>query len=219
VVNTGLAAVLFDMDGTLIDTEKVWEIAIRELAAEYGGTISAQARRDMLGTSSERTMELLHADLGQPWRDPVAGAAWIGARVEELFAEGVDWRPGARELLAAVRAAGVPTALVTNTGRSLVEIALRTLGAENFDVVVCGDEVEHSKPHPAHYLAAATALGVDPARCVAIEDSPTGLASATAAGCAVLAIPHETPLGDVAGLVLDSLLDADVETLRSLVAA
>ena len=219
MTDSGLAAVLFDMDGTLIDTEKVWEVAIRELARRYGGTLSDRARAAMLGTSSEETMRLLLADLNQPWRDPDEGAEWINRRVEELFAEGVEWRPGARELLHAVRVAGLPTALVTNTGRSLVDIALRTLGPENFDVVVCGDEVDHAKPHPGHYLAAARALGVDPTRCVAIEDSPTGVASATAAGCAVLAIPHETPLGEVSGLVLASLHDADVATLRNLVGA
>jgi HAD superfamily hydrolase (TIGR01509 family) len=219
VAESGLAAVLFDMDGTLIDTEKVWEVAIRELAASYGGRLSAEARRAMLGASSEHTMQLLLADLDQPWRDPAEGAAWIANRVKELFRAGVDWRPGARELLEAVRAAGLPTALVTNTGRSLVDVALGTLGAHNFDVIVCGDEVEHAKPHPGHYLAAAHALGVDPTRCVAIEDSPTGVASATAAGCAVLAIPHETPLGEVSGLVLASLIEADVATLEGLVTA
>jgi HAD superfamily hydrolase (TIGR01509 family) len=214
-----LAAVLFDMDGTLIDTEKVWEVAIRELAISYGATLSTSARVAMLGTSSEETMRLLLTDIDQLWRDPEEGATWVGNRVMELFAEGVEWRPGARELLTAVRAAGLPTALVTNTGRSLVDIALRTLGSHNFDVVVCGDEVDHAKPHPGHYLAAARALGVDPKRCVAIEDSPTGVASATAAGCAVLAIPHETPLGEVSGLVLASLDEASVATLRSLVGA
>jgi HAD superfamily hydrolase (TIGR01509 family) len=214
-----LAAVLFDMDGTLIDTEKVWEVAIRELAINYGGTLSAPARRAMLGTSSEQTMQLLLADLDQPWRDPAEGAEWIARRVMELFEEGVEWRPGARKLLEAVRAAGLPTALVTNTDRSLVDIALRTLGPHNFDVLVCGDEVDHAKPHPGHYLAAAHALGVDPTLCVAIEDSPTGVASATAAGCKVLAIPHETPLGEVSGLVLASLREADLATLRGLVGA
>jgi HAD superfamily hydrolase (TIGR01509 family) len=216
-----LAAVLFDMDGTLIDTEKVWDVALRELAGRYGGTLSDQARAAMLGASTELTMRLLSEDLGRPDLDPVESGEWLNSRVLDIFADGVPWRPGAKELIAAVRAASVPTALVTNTRRALVDVALRTLGVANFDALVCSDEVSFTKPHPEHYLAAATALGVDPARCVAIEDSPAGIASALAAGCVVLAIPNEVPLteADLGGAtVRASLLDVDLPLLRRLVA-
>jgi HAD superfamily hydrolase (TIGR01509 family) len=213
---TELAAVLFDMDGTLVDSEKVWDVALRELAVHYGGVLSDSARRAMVGTSSWETMQILHEDLRQPWRDAAAGADWVDARTMELFAAGLEWRPGAQELLHAVRAAGLKTALVTNTNRSLVEIALDTLGSKNFDVVVCGDEVSRSKPDPTPYLTAAAALGVDPAECVAIEDSPAGVASARAAGCAVVAVPHEVELGEH-GEVVGSLLDVDLDLLRGLV--
>jgi HAD superfamily hydrolase (TIGR01509 family) len=216
-----LQAVLFDMDGTLIDSEKVWEVALNDLAESYGGVLTHQARIAMVGASSERTMEILLADLDQQWRDPVEGADWLDARVLGLFAAGLDWRPGAQELLARVRAAGLKTALVTNTRRALVEVALGTLGAHNFDLLVCGDEVPRTKPDPAPYLAAASGLGVDPAACVAIEDSPAGIASALAAGCAIVAVPNEVALDDVAGLedglVLASLVDVDVATLAGLV--
>jgi HAD superfamily hydrolase (TIGR01509 family) len=214
-----LAAVLFDMDGTLIDSEKIWEVALNDLAERYGGVLSHEARVSMVGASSETTMTIMLADLDQPWRDPVEGADWLDVRAEELFAAGLEWKPGAPQLLAAVRAAGIPMGLVTNTRRALVEVALRTIGADNFDVVVCGDDVAHPKPNPQPYLAAAAGLGVSPARCVAVEDSPAGLASAIAAGCVVVAVPSEIPLGEVRATVLTSLVEADVAMLRRLAAA
>lgn len=215
-----LAAVLFDMDGTLIDSERLWGIALGELAREYGGQLSEATRLAMIGTSEAETMRLLHEDVGQPWRDPVAGHSWIATRVAGLFAEQLTWQPGARELLAEVRAAGVPTALVTSTGRSLVDVALKTIGPSNFDIVVTADDVTHRKPDPMPYELAAKALGVDPADCVAIEDSPSGVASALAAGCAVLAVPQEVALtatGDRLHL-RDGLAGVDLAALRALVA-
>jgi HAD superfamily hydrolase (TIGR01509 family) len=212
-----LAAVLFDMDGTLVDSEKVWDVGLAELAAHYGGALSPAARRSMVGTSMRESMTILHDDLAQPWRDTVASTAWLEARVMELFARGLVWRPGARELLAAVRAAAIPTALVTATRRPLVEVALRTIGPENFDVVVCGDEVTRTKPHPEPYLAAADLLGAPITRCVAIEDSPTGVASARAAGARVLAVPSEVDLSEVESVTLvTSLTGVDLGFLEGL---
>ncbi|WP_091091719.1 HAD family hydrolase [Micromonospora nigra] len=208
---------LFDMDGTLVDSEKLWDVALQELAAVYGGVLSAAARRAIIGTSMADAMRILHDDLGQPHRDPQASAAWIDARILELFRTGLRWRPGALALLRAVRTAGIPTALVTSSGRPLVEVALDTLGRDSFDVVVCGDEVDAAKPHPEPYLTAARLLGVPIGRCVAIEDSPTGVASALASGAAVLAVPAEVPLGPLDGVhQLDSLTSADLELLAAL---
>ncbi|MEV1146815.1 HAD family phosphatase [Micromonospora sp. NPDC049799] len=208
---------LFDMDGTLVDSEKLWDVALRELADAYGGSLSDAARKAMIGTSMAASMRILHEDLGQPERDPEVSAAWIDARILELFRTGLRWRPGASPLLRAVRAAGIPTALVTSSGRALVEVALDTLGRDNFDVVVCGDEVDAAKPHPEPYLTAARMLGVPIARCVAIEDSPTGVASALAAGAAVLAVPAEVPLSPADGVhQLESLTAADLELLAAL---
>jgi HAD superfamily hydrolase (TIGR01509 family) len=211
-------AVLFDMDGTLVDSEKVWDIGLRELSRRYGGELSTAARNRMVGTSMAGSMAILHDDLGQPWRDPEASLAWLETRVRELFGDGLIWRPGARELLTQVRAAGLPTALVTATRRHLVDVALATLGADNFDAVVCGDEVELTKPHPEPYRTAAALLGAAPARCVAIEDSPTGVASARAAGCVVVAVPCEVVLAAEPGItVIDSLEHLDLAALRALV--
>ena len=217
MAHSRLAAVLFDMDGTLVDSEKVWDVALRELAAHYGGVLSPIGRAAMVGTATEETMEILHADLRQPWRDPVYGSDWLDSRVMELFADGLQWRPGARELLDAVRTAGLPTALVTNTRRKLADIALKTIGEHNFDIVVCGDEVPWTKPHPAPYAQAVTALGATPSECVAIEDSPAGIRSALDAGCVVVGVPSEVPLDGRATVTVPSLVDLDVALLRQLI--
>jgi HAD superfamily hydrolase (TIGR01509 family) len=206
------------MDGTLVDSEKLWEIALHELAAHYGGRLSVPARMAMIGSSMANSMVIMHADLGQEWRDAAYGAAWLERRMAELFVAGLPWRPGAVGLLKLVRAAGIPTALVTSTARQLVEIALETLGRDSFDAVVCGDEVTATKPDPEPYLTAARLLGVPIERCVAIEDSPAGVASAVAAGAAVLAVPSEVPLDEVDGVhLLESLTGADLELLARLV--
>lgn len=206
------------MDGTLVDSEKVWSVGLDELSAFYGGALSDTARRVMVGTSMAESMRILHEDLGRPGLDLEVSITWLEKRVSELFAAGLIWRPGAAELLRAVRAAGIPTALVTATRRHLVEVALTTIGAHMFDAVVAGDDLEETKPHPAPYLTAARLLDADVKRCVAVEDSPNGIASARAAGCVVLGVPCEVGLGHLDGVTLvDSLVDVDVAYLRRLV--
>ena len=217
-----LAAVLFDMDGTLIDTEKLWDVALRDLAEQLGGVLTPEARARIIGTSAAETMEIFRVALNRPDLDADEGNAFLTARMIELYAAGAPWRPGAPELIDTVRAAGLRTALVTNTNRELVDVVLGSLGLERFDVVICGDEVANPKPHPEPYRTAAARLGADPAACVAIEDSPTGLASARGAGCAVIAIPNDLPLSpdDLVGVtVRTSLLEVDLPLLRRLVSA
>lgn len=205
------------MDGTLVDSEKVWDIGLYELATHFGGELSLHARQALVGSSMERSIQILYADIGQPWRDPGEGTEWLIARMKELFAMGLEWRPGAKRLLAEVRAAGIPAALVTSTNRSIVDVALRMFDRDSFDVVVCGDEVPFVKPDPTPYLTAADLLGAPIGRCVAIEDSPVGIASARAAGAVVVAVPSHVPLVDVAGVVLlDSLEEVDLARLESL---
>ena len=208
------------MDGTLVDSEKVWDIALNELAERAGGKLSLEARQAMIGSNMGRTMRLLRADLNQPDRPEAPDVAWLTDRVFELFANGLVWRPGALQLLLAVRAAGIPTALVTSTGRKLVDVALDTLGRENFDVVVCGDEVRMPKPDPEPYRMAAELLGVAIEDCVAIEDSPTGVASAVASGAAVLAVPAELAMPETDGVrLLATLEGVDPAYLADLLAA
>ncbi|MFL6129334.1 MAG: HAD family hydrolase [Mycobacteriales bacterium] len=189
-----LAAVLFDLDGTLVDSEPVWDAALRQLARLLGGELSEGARRATVGTNVPVSVEIVRLDVGRPDADPVQLGERLVADVRERLAAGVRWRPGARELVDAVRAAGIPAALVTNTERALVRISFGSLVEELFDASVCGDEVRRSKPDPEPYQSAAALLGVDPALAVAVEDSPTGTASAEAAGCAVLVVPAEVPV-------------------------
>ncbi|WP_268891614.1 HAD family hydrolase [Lentzea tibetensis] len=191
------AAVLWDMDGTLLDSEKLWDIPLYEYAEKLGGELSLKTRQAMVGTNVPTTLSLLFGEVGvTPTQDDLSdAAAWILRRTEEVFRSGLVFRPGAQEALRSVRASGVPMALVTSTDRALTEICLDTIGRELFDVTVCGDEVSGlNKPLPEPYLRAARLLGADAERCVAIEDSPTGVASAVAAGCTVLVIPCDVPV-------------------------
>lgn len=213
-------AVFWDMDGTLIDSEKLWTISLYELADHLGGTLSDEARASLIGSNMEATLRVVFAEVGREptAADMVEAADWITRRTAELFRTDLPWRPGAQQALRAVKAAGVPTALVTSTERDLTEVALDTIGREFFDVTVCGDEVDgQNKPLPRPYLKAAELLGVKAENCVAIEDSPTGAASAVAAGCTVLVVPSEVPVPAGERRVFrDSLLGLDAPLLAEL---
>ncbi|GAA2787854.1 hypothetical protein GCM10019017_36540 [Streptomyces showdoensis] len=225
-----LHAVLFDMDGTLVDTEGLWWEAVEQVA---GRPLTEADRPDVLGRPVEHTAAWLATEAGPDGapgdRDGVlaARAATADALAAELhreFAErvraGVVPRPGALALLAALARDGVPTALVTASPRAVADTvldALGALGAPGFAVSVTADDTERTKPEPDPYLAACRALGVDPARCVAVEDTPTGVASAEAAGCAVLAVPSVTPIGAAPGrTVLDGLTGVTPDRLRAM---
>jgi HAD superfamily hydrolase (TIGR01509 family) len=164
-----------------------------------------------------RSVAILHADLGVE-ADPESSACFLTDRMAELLATDLIWRPGAAEFLAAVHASGLPTALVTSTHRRLTDIALATIGPENFTVTVCGDEVPRPKPYPDPYLKATRLLGVPPARSVVIEDSPLGVAAAEAAGCVVVAVPSEVPIEPAPTRTVWSSLEgrsvADLERLE-----
>ncbi|MDN5918394.1 MAG: HAD family phosphatase [Pseudonocardia sp.] len=208
------------MDGTLIDSEKVWDSSLNDLMGRLGGgPLGTEARRESIGGSLWSSVRICFREAG---RDPstvseaelTAAGEWLFIRTGELFGQGLPWRPGARELLEELRAAGVPAALVTNTIRSLAELALDTLGRENFAVTVCGDEVEHPKPAPDPYRRAAELLGFEPARCLAVEDSPTGAVSAEGAGCVVLVVPCEIPVpGGARRVQRESLTGVTVDDL------
>ena len=211
------------MDGTLLDSEKVWDVPLRELARALGGELSAAARADMIGSSLLRSVAIVHADVGVTDRtaaDTAADGQFLLDRTAELFETDLVWRPGAAEIVHAVAAAGISAALVTATHRRLVDIALRTLGPSFFAVTVCGDEVSEPKPSAVPYLRAAELVGWPPHDCVAIEDSVIGVTSAEAAGCVVLAVPSEVPIeATPTRSVRSSLVGLTVADLEALVAA
>jgi HAD superfamily hydrolase (TIGR01509 family) len=221
-----LAAVLFDMDGTLVETEHYWGEALQALARRLGGELSDAGREATVGTSMRTSMRVLDTDLGirrteEQW---AADSRWVEDTTAELMRAGIAWRPGAADLVLAVREAGLATALVTTTPRRLADIVLRSvradLGVDPFDVTVCGDEARALKPDPAPYRQAMGALGADPAACVVIEDSQAGVAAGLAAGVTVLGVPSLQPLAAAPGLtVVESLAGLGVAELRRLHAA
>lgn len=215
---SGPAAVLWDMDGTLVDSEKVWTVSLADAARALGGSLSTGAREAIIGSNLPRTLEIMFADLGLALDAARLAEArrLILDRTGELFADGLEWRPGAQDALRAVTQAGWPTALVTNTGRMLTELALDGIGREHFTVTVCGDEVAHGKPAPDPYLRAAELLGVAADDCLAVEDSPLGALAAQCAGAAVLVVPCEVPVPDGPGRVhRASLVGLDAAEVRS----
>lgn len=205
------------MDGTLVDSEVIWDIGIEELAVTLGGTLDPDVRARMVGTNEGASVILLLESLGLPLENAPEHQQWLRTRMRELFAQGVAWKPGARELLLESRAAGLPTALVTSTPRELSDIIINQLGPDNFHLTICGDEVEEKKPHPEPYLTAAAKLGVDITRSVVFEDSLSGVGSALAAGAVTLAVPSEVPLPDDLEVTrLSTLEGVDLAYLRTL---
>jgi HAD superfamily hydrolase (TIGR01509 family) len=203
-----LRAVLFDMDGTLVETEEHWGEALHALADRLGGRLSAEARQATVGSSMRTSMEILYGDIGVTRTEDelVADARWVEDATAALLADDITWRPGAADLLLSVRDAGLATALVTTTPRRIAEIVLTAirndLGSDPFDLTICGDEVPARKPDPAPYLMAMDALGVLPEECVVIEDSQAGIAAGLAAGTAVLGVPTMQVVQPAPGLTL-----------------
>ncbi len=189
------AAVLWDMDGTIIDTEPYWMAAETAMVERAGGTWSAEQALRLVGSDLRQTARVLRADT------PVCGSAdqIVDALLTSVVArvrQDIPWRPGALELITECSQAGVPMALVTMSWQPLAAVLLDALPPETFTVVVTGDQVSNGKPHPEPYLRAAEQLGVAPRDCLAIEDSPTGVASALAAGANTLAVSHMVVVDD-----------------------
>jgi HAD superfamily hydrolase (TIGR01509 family) len=199
------AAVLWDMDGTLVDTEQYWIECEYALVAAHGGSWSEQHAHELVGGDLLISAAYI-AEHGGVRMPPEEIVRVLLDGVVERVRRHIPWRPGAQELLTELVAAGVPCALVTMSWRRFAEAVLDGLPAGTFSALVTGDEVDAPKPDPEPYLLAARLLGAEPSRCVAIEDSPRGVASAVAAGVPTLAVQHVVPLQTGPGrTVVDSL--------------
>lgn len=210
------AAVLWDMDGTLVDTEPYWIAAEAPLVQEYGGTWTHEDALQLVGLSLDASARILQQAGVRLTEDEIIST--LSARVVAMCSEkGVPFRPGALELLRELRASGVKTGLVTMSYRHMALSIVELIGFESFDVVVAGDDVTKPKPYPDPYLQAAEALGVDIRDAVAIEDSPNGLRSAIASGAVALGVPNILPLDGLgADALWPTLADRTVADLGAL---
>ena len=215
-----IEAVVFDLDGVLVDTEELWDEARRQVADERGGRWREDAQRAMMGMSSKEWSRYMHEEIGVP-ESPEQINDEVVERLEGLYRERLPLIPGALE---AVRrqAARRPLAIASSSNRPIIDLFLELTGtAELFRATVSSEEVERGKPAPDVYVEAARRLGVDPTRCAAVEDSDNGIRSAAAAGMKVIAIPNavfppsEEALS-LAAVVLTSLEELQPELVESL---
>jgi HAD superfamily hydrolase (TIGR01509 family) len=212
-----LQGVLFDMDGLLVDSEPLWFEVECSVMARLDGRWSEADQRALVGGSLPRTVSYLLDRAVRPASREEVGRWLVDGMTSLLMSRPLTALPGARELLAEVRTAGLPHALVTSSERPIMDAVLLRLGVA-FDATVCADDVSHGKPDPEPYLRAAGLLGADPRSCVALEDSPNGVASAEAAGCRLIAVPSLVPILPGPGrVVAASLSQIGLATLRDLV--
>ncbi|AKK05940.1 phosphoribosyl-ATP pyrophosphatase [Corynebacterium mustelae] len=183
-------AVLWDMDGTLIDSEPLWEIATYEMSESLGRRLSPKLRALTVGGTFRNTADICaeHAGVTLTEADYGRLQRTMFDRMAELLVQ-ARVNPGIHQLLADVSEAGIPMAVVTNTPRELAEPAISAIGAGFFSAVVCGDDVSDGKPDPLIYRTAAAVLKVPTSRCLVFEDSTTGMTAAYRAGCKVVAAP------------------------------
>lgn len=210
------AAILFDMDGTLIDSEPIWFATEVAILAEYGFDLGPEHTLQVLGKPNEVVVDYLLGVSGIPLT-PQQLNQRIDLAMATRLSAGIELIAGAKELLTEIAAAGIPAALVSASTRRVVDACLGSIGAHHFTFTVSGDDVTHPKPHPEPYLKAAALLGVDPVDCVVIEDSPSGTAAAAAAGCRVMSIPHGVPVAEHRLVTVATSLDTvTLDRLRGL---
>ncbi|MPV35723.1 HAD-IA family hydrolase [Georgenia subflava] len=207
------------MDGTLVDTEPYWMAAETAVVSRHGGTWTHEQGLQLVGNDLLTSARIIQEQTGIPGAPEALVTEILGGVVSRVLEHGAPWRPGALRLLAALRGAGVPCALVTMSYAALADAVVQAAPTGSFEAVVTGDQVTLGKPHPEAYLTAAERLGVDVTRCVAIEDSTVGVTAALASGARTVAVPMMVPVPARDTLSrLRSLEHADVELLSRVLA-
>lgn len=191
-------AILWDMDGTLVDSEPLWGIATYEMSESMGRRLTPELRARTVGGTFANTLAICaeHAEVSVSDADYERYRSAMFTRVQELFDTRLELRDGVAELLGSLKAAGTPMMLVTNTNRVLAAPAIDAIGRELFTSTICGNEVSAGKPDPEIYLTAAARLGVDAQQCLVFEDSQAGMLAARDAGCRVVGLPEHGPVPD-----------------------
>jgi HAD superfamily hydrolase (TIGR01509 family) len=210
------AAVLWDMDGTLVDSEEYWLSSEQNLAQEFNGNWEIQDGLDLIGMSLYDSSEVMKTKMGLE----LDSEEIINRLTDDVVAQlevSIPWRPGAQELLRELKKRGIKTALVTMSMTRMAESVANQIPFKAFDVIVAGDMVTNGKPHPEPYLLAAKLLGVAPEDCVAFEDSNTGLTSAEAAGTKAVGITNIVPIPELPGRIIWPTLEGvSLKDLRKL---
>jgi hypothetical protein len=207
-------AVLFDMDGTLIDSEPYWLASEQALAAEHNGNWTHEDGLSIVGLNLDDSSKVFK-DKTRVDLEPSEIVTRLTADVQSQLEKVIPWRPGAKELLLDLRKNGVKTALVTMSLHRMAQQVVDAIEFDAFDVIVAGDDVLRGKPHPEPYLKAAEQLGFRPERCIAFEDSISGITSAEAAGTMAIGIPNFVPIPEQEGRILwESFQGVTYKTLR-----
>ena len=223
MASRGIAAVVFDLDGVLLDSEAAWVGVKKEFTEETGGHWKEEAQWDMLGMSSIEWSRYMHDELGVPV-PPEQISSEVADRLAQQYRERLPLLPGAVEAVRSL-ARQWPLGLATSSNRNVIDLVLEKAGlADVFAATVSSEEVERGKPAPDVYLETARRLSVEPAECVAVEDSTNGIRSAHAAEMAVIAVPNrdfppEPEALGLADLTLDSLEELTPERVRALAIA
>jgi len=207
--------VLWDLDGTIIDSEPYWLLSEQRLVEEFGGKWSEADGFALIGAGLSNAAEHLQTyGVDMPVDDIVQRMV---DEVDEMNAKQIPWRPGALELLRSIHDAGIPQVIVTMSYRTTANFIADELGL--FAGVICGEDVTHSKPHPEPYQMGAALVGVDASECVALEDSVPGSASAVAAGAVTIALPLHVPLPESENYTIwHTMVGRDVSHIREVFA-